>query len=308
MKKRNQFIRILLAFSIILTLAFVTSMPLIAQNKHDHKASLRSITAYALAAQFGVTDDEGRLLVWKGPIIGDIDGYELWWFGEAPPMEETEDFRVSHYVARWEIFDEDPLPPDPNDPTKLITNPSAKLLLAGYSAGETVIPLSSPGLDGIWDGRGKVKEACKKYKHLKGRLIYEGGPVIFEPFNYHGTGITRIEGKRIHHNFAHDDVHDNTVAESAKGINNPEDFELFHNFPNPFNPSTTIEFNLPKTADVRIDIYNTAGQKVKTLLNSQMQAGSHQVKWDASGMASGVYYYKIQSGEIQGVKRMILLK
>jgi hypothetical protein len=311
MKKRSCAKLLTPAFAIVLTLALITSMPLIANDEIDCKGKepLRSISSYALAAQFGITDDEGRLLVWKSSLVGDIDGYEIWWFGEAPPREETEDFRVSHYVARWEIYDVDPFPYDETSET-LVPNPDAKLILAGYSAGETVVPLSSPGLDGIWDGRGKVKEACKKYRHLKGRRIYEGGPVIFEPHNYHGTGITRIEGKRHRHkshNLAEDEL-DKTLPESVEGIRNPEEFELFRNFPNPFNPSTTIEFNLPKATNVKIDIYNSAGQKVITLLNSQMQAGSHQVKWDASGMASGVYYYKIQAGGIQGVKRMILLR
>jgi hypothetical protein len=83
---------------------------------------------------------------------------------------------------------------------------------------------------------------------------------------------------------------------------------LSHNYPNPFNPSTTIEFDLPKSTYVRIEIYNAAGQKVQTLLNEKMSAGSHQVEFNAQNLSSGVYFYRIEAGEFVDVKKMILLR
>jgi hypothetical protein len=88
----------------------------------------------------------------------------------------------------------------------------------------------------------------------------------------------------------------------------PNGYKMFQNYPNPFNPSNTIKFELPKIANVRIEVYNTAGQKIQTLLNKKMQAGSHQFKFNAQNLSSGVYFYKIESGEFQNVKKMILLK
>jgi hypothetical protein len=96
------------------------------------------------------------------------------------------------------------------------------------------------------------------------------------------------------------------IGEQEKTV--PIQFSLSQNYPNPFNPSTKINYELPITNDVNLSIYNLLGQKVATLVNEQKQAGSHQVAWDASGFPSGVYYYRIEAGEFQDVKKMILLK
>jgi hypothetical protein len=94
----------------------------------------------------------------------------------------------------------------------------------------------------------------------------------------------------------------------AHGVNTPQEFNLSQNYPNPFNPSTTIEFELPQATDVRIDVYTIAGQKIQTLLNRKMPAGDHQVDFNARNLPSGVYFYKIEAGEFQDVKKMILLR
>ncbi len=88
----------------------------------------------------------------------------------------------------------------------------------------------------------------------------------------------------------------------------PMEFSLSQNYPNPFNPSTTIEFSLPKEADVILKVYNLLGQEVATLLSTQMKAGYHKVKFDASGISSGVYLYKIQAGDFSAVKKLMLVK
>jgi len=85
-------------------------------------------------------------------------------------------------------------------------------------------------------------------------------------------------------------------------------FILYQNYPNPFNPLTTIKYDLPKPADVRIEVFNITGQKIRTLLNRKMAAGSHQVEFNAYNLSSGVYYYRIEAGEFQDVKKMILLR
>jgi len=88
----------------------------------------------------------------------------------------------------------------------------------------------------------------------------------------------------------------------------PTLFSLKQNYPNPFNPRTIINYELPITNDVNLSIYNLLGQKVVRLVSERQKAGRHQVEWDASGFASGVYYYKIEAGEFQDVKKMILLQ
>jgi hypothetical protein len=85
-------------------------------------------------------------------------------------------------------------------------------------------------------------------------------------------------------------------------------FSLQQNYPNPFNPVTIINYELPITNDVELEIYNMLGEKVVTLVSGRQEAGLHQVEWDASGFASGVYYYRIETGEFVDVKKMILLR
>jgi predicted esterase/predicted GH43/DUF377 family glycosyl hydrolase len=90
--------------------------------------------------------------------------------------------------------------------------------------------------------------------------------------------------------------------------NIPIEFVLEQNYPNPFNPSTKIKFALPKADKVKIELYNTLGQNVKTLLNKAMKAGHHEVVFNAQNLSSGVYFYRIEAGEFQDVKKMILLR
>ncbi len=90
--------------------------------------------------------------------------------------------------------------------------------------------------------------------------------------------------------------------------NFPDNFELMPNYPNPFNPSTMIKYSLPKPENVKIEVYNTLGQGVETLLNQHMKAGYHEVEFSAADLSSGIYYYRIEAGEFQDVKKMILLR
>jgi L-ascorbate metabolism protein UlaG (beta-lactamase superfamily) len=91
-------------------------------------------------------------------------------------------------------------------------------------------------------------------------------------------------------------------------LNLIENYQLFQNHPNPFNPTTKINYELPIANDVDLNIYNNLGQKVATLVSDRQPAGRYSVEWDASEFASGVYYYRIQAGEFQEVKKMILLQ
>jgi hypothetical protein len=89
--------------------------------------------------------------------------------------------------------------------------------------------------------------------------------------------------------------------------------KLSGNYPNPFNPETTINFSTKEDGNVRIDIYNIKGQKVKTLVNEHMKADNHKVVWtgeDSNGrqVSSGVYFYKMKAGKYTSTKKMILMK
>ena len=80
------------------------------------------------------------------------------------------------------------------------------------------------------------------------------------------------------------------------------------NFPNPFNPVTTIKYALPVSGNINLSIYNSLGEKVETLTNQFLEAGYHKIEWRANNYSSGVYYYRIESENFSDVKKMLLLK
>ena len=102
-----------------------------------------------------------------------------------------------------------------------------------------------------------------------------------------------------------------SVAYDTPGV--PDEFLLYHNYPNPFNPTTTITYNLPNAANVVLKIYNMLGQEVRTLLNTHRQPGAQSVVWDGRNelglkVSSGVFIYRLQSGALVQTRKMLLLK
>lgn len=92
-------------------------------------------------------------------------------------------------------------------------------------------------------------------------------------------------------------------------LNLPAEFRLTQNYPNPFNPSTNIRFDLPKASDVTLEVYNAIGAKVATIVNERKSAGSYTVRFEASHLASGMYFYRLTaSGKIISTQKMLLIK
>lgn len=88
----------------------------------------------------------------------------------------------------------------------------------------------------------------------------------------------------------------------------PDTYELSQNYPNPFNPATTIKYQLPNSGNVKIVMYDVIGRELMTLVDKQQSAGYYEVRFDASSLASGVYFYRMTSGSFTDLKKMILLK
>jgi len=114
-----------------------------------------------------------------------------------------------------------------------------------------------------------------------------------------------------------DDFINITSIESLPGV--VESYSLSQNYPNPFNPTTTIRYSIPSSALVILKVYNILGQEVRTLVNEQLPPGNYQVQFDASGLASGVYFYRLQvtpqrdgalalTGKYSQVMKMLLVK
>jgi hypothetical protein len=88
----------------------------------------------------------------------------------------------------------------------------------------------------------------------------------------------------------------------------PKQYALQTNYPNPFNPVTTILYSLPKESNVTLSVYDMLGKEVAALVNGKQAAGDYSVAFDASRLSSGVYMYRLQSGSFVQTKKMVLLK
>jgi hypothetical protein len=88
----------------------------------------------------------------------------------------------------------------------------------------------------------------------------------------------------------------------------PKVFKLYNNYPNPFNPSTTIKFDIPKASDVKLVLYNALGQEVLILINSHFEPGAYSFEWNATNFSSGIYFYKMSAGIFTDIHKMVLIK
>jgi hypothetical protein len=103
------------------------------------------------------------------------------------------------------------------------------------------------------------------------------------------------------------------IEESFDSENLPKKYTLYQNHPNPFNPETTIRFDMPRESLVSLEIYNMTGQLVRTFRNRKMTAGYHKIHWDGRDdrgvdLSSGVYFYRLRAGGFSRTRKMVFLK
>ncbi len=127
------------------------------------------------------------------------------------------------------------------------------------------------------------------------------------------TPILGIENKYFKDTFLPWDAHVyyvtyDDVSKQGAGNNIPNEFKLEQNFPNPFNPTTEIKYQLPEAQYVKLVIYNILGQEVAQLVDKQQAVGFYSVKWDAAKFASGTYIFRLEAGDFVETKRMVLIK
>lgn len=101
---------------------------------------------------------------------------------------------------------------------------------------------------------------------------------------------------------------DSVTGVSEEEGQTPKEFVLYQNYPNPFNPSTTIRFSIPEKGYVNLTVFNSLGQEVRNLVEGEKSQGTYETRFDALGLPSGLYFYRLQVGSSVETKKMILLR
>ena len=123
------------------------------------------------------------------------------------------------------------------------------------------------------------------------------------------TGFSRNDDEEIRSGFWYmGEAPVVTSVEETGSVELPLGFTLQQNFPNPFNPTTQIRYGIPQASEVQLTVYNMLGQRVATLVDGKQSAGWHTASFDASGLSSGAYIYRIQAGEFTSTKKLTLIK
>jgi hypothetical protein len=123
-----------------------------------------------------------------------------------------------------------------------------------------------------------------------------------------GENSIRIESSWGYMDFDYVELRGQNLLTSNQPHELAEEFNLGQNYPNPFNPSTVIPFTLAERSDVSLHVFDVTGRRIATLISRSMPAGSHDVQFDASGISSGIYFYRIKADQFSKVQRMVLVK
>jgi hypothetical protein len=140
---------------------------------------------------------------------------------------------------------------------------------------------------------------------------------VFDLSNYSGMARFRFvfgsDGYVAGEGWYIDDIYVVSTVANEDNVASPARFTLHENYPNPFNPTTTIRFELPVSGEVSLDIYNLKGQRVRSLVGKELEKGTHSIVWNGrddrgGAVASGIYLYRLQSGDLVQTRKMMLMK
>jgi hypothetical protein len=132
-----------------------------------------------------------------------------------------------------------------------------------------------------------------------GTIIYDPG----SPSEYFISSIVAANFRESLHPLT--SVDDGHLSNINLGVNN---YFLFQNFPNPFNPSTKIKFSMPASSFVTLEVFNTLGEKIDILVSKELSAGTYSYDWNASKLPSGIYFYQLRIKGFVQTKKMLLVK
>ena len=131
--------------------------------------------------------------------------------------------------------------------------------------------------------------------------LLENGHITGNAIGLSSDGIYQVQSGLV---FIYE--HLSTGIEEDNHLNT--NYQLFANYPNPFNPTTTIDYFIPAAQNVKLKVYNLLGKKVAELVNGNQRAGMHKINFDGSKLVSGQYFYKIETKGFSKVRKMLLVK
>lgn len=192
--------------------------------------------------------------------------------------------------------------------TRLTFDPSNSFWPSVAAAGNMVHVVWSDVRDGNWEIYYKVSLNGGITWGTDTRLTNNISNSYYPSISISGQALNIVWQDDRDGNFAIYYKHNNPLGIISSNSVIPENFSLSQNYPNPFNPSTNINIAVPKSGIVKLTIYDASGKQVELLVNQQLDAGTYKVDWNASNYPSGVYFYKMASGDFASVKKMILVK
>ena len=180
-----------------------------------------------------------------------------------------------------------------------------RLACNSISSDKDNLPLISKNQPGLLIARMKLETSADKFSSEPLNLKWTDAASkfrtkIFSFVNNKNVEITNEENNIVDFGAKGGTIQNNTEL--------PKEFSLAQNYPNPFNPETKINYDLPISGYVSLKVYDLTGREVAILVNQQLEAGSHKVTFNGSNFASGIYFYRIQTGNFSQVKRMMLIK
>jgi len=236
---------------------------------------------------------------------------EIWQFINLTPDTHPMHMHLVTFqvIGRQKLAPADLMPSDPNTPVYLTYKYGAdgnggQVASTGAVADKYLLPgteAPAPNETGFKDtvkaNPGEVTYVIAKFEHFTGKFVYHCHILDHEENDM-------MQYMRVVGPLGKEGEDEGFVEHSVM----PENYALDQNFPNPFNPETTIRFQIPEGSHVTIRIFNTAGQEVASLVNSELPAGWHTASWNASNLPSGAYFYRLETGSFAAVKKMLLLK
>ena len=233
-------------------------------------------------------------------------------------MSQSSESHLGSSAAKLQIinFNGSPIPPILTSSNFIFSQKYASL--SGYykfapQNNKTIVSIFVLIFDGgsvVGSGSWETGDAMANYSPFTAPLTYIEGSTPDSAYIQVVVVDTSNEGSGGMGSYA---LIDDLSLEGTVGINDEDNntiqtFELSQNYPNPFNPSTVINYNLAVSSNVSLKIYDVLGNEVAVLVDGFKTAGSYEVSFNASDLSSGIYFYKLTSGNLSEIKKMTLLK